>query len=688
MTTEPRRRALVIAVDEYCDSRLRGLRAPGVDAEELARVLGSQAIGQFDVEVLRNHKEGSIRRRLAKLLAEALLDDLLLLHFSCHGLKGDDGELYFAANDTEIDNLEATGISADWVNRQIGKSRSRQIILLLDCCYSGAFLRGSFAKAGDGVELKERFDGRGRVILTASNSMEYAFEGDVVSGRAAPSNFTSAIVEGLETGLADRDADSLVSVDELYDFVFDRVRELTPNQTPSKWAFGVEGEVYIARNPVPQPVKPAELPRELMEALDSPVVFVREGAVRELGHLLESEDEPMQVADRQRLHELLDEDSRRISGVAAELLERFEQEHGSPIDATPTSEPASATLGRPALSETDHDALEELGGDDGREAPEAAGKVDQPLAPDDAWVDPDTKAGSPELVPPLPNERIPTLVWSIGAGAAALFAVGLLYPWDKSGQDGKVHSWADRQFSDTGWITDVLTALSPLMLAVGTLAALALAYRFRARRVFLAGLLIGLGIAGIGKYGGLVLRMTRFNESERRLDSLIVFLIVVAGACTLVAIGTRMVLHAPADRLESTLRRRLADSLAIAGVVLVVLGCRLDFNGAAGRAVVLDEGWLALDPLVAALAGLGALLIARHNRWVGGGVLLAVGVVSIALWTRYIGVPIDQGSGKGSWGYGGFVGLAGSLLFVAAGSVLVWPHEPDAVLSARSSGAR
>ena len=113
--------------------------------------------------------------------------------------------------------------------------------------------------------------------------MEYAFEGDTVSGQAAPSHFTSAIVEGLETGLADKDADALVSVEELYDFVFDRVRALTPNQTPSKWALGVEGDVYIARNPVPLPIKPAELPPDLAEALVSAVIFVREGAVRELG---------------------------------------------------------------------------------------------------------------------------------------------------------------------------------------------------------------------------------------------------------------------------------------------------------------------------------------------------------------------------------------------------------------------
>jgi len=48
--------------------------------------------------------------------------------------------------------------------------------------------------------------------------------------------FTSALVEGLATGDADRDRDGLVALDELYDYIYDKVRTATPNQTPGKWA--------------------------------------------------------------------------------------------------------------------------------------------------------------------------------------------------------------------------------------------------------------------------------------------------------------------------------------------------------------------------------------------------------------------------------------------------------------------
>jgi hypothetical protein len=110
-------------------------------------------------------------------------------------------------------------------------------------------VQGFATKGGEGVELKERFQGRGRVVITASSAMEYAFEaGQLTAVSGQPSVFTSAVVQGLETGEADRDRDGRVSVDELYDFVFEQVRQATPNQRPGMFS-DVQGALYIAQNP-------------------------------------------------------------------------------------------------------------------------------------------------------------------------------------------------------------------------------------------------------------------------------------------------------------------------------------------------------------------------------------------------------------------------------------------------------
>ena len=160
-------------------------------------MLADESIGAFDVEILHNEPEYKVRRRISQFFADRNRDDLLLVHFSCHGLKDDDGTLYFATPDTEIEHLDSTAVPSDFVNRQMQRSRSRRIALFLDCCYSGAFSRGAMARASDGVQLAERFDGQGQVVITASNAMEYAFEGDELTGAGTPSVFTTAIVEGL-----------------------------------------------------------------------------------------------------------------------------------------------------------------------------------------------------------------------------------------------------------------------------------------------------------------------------------------------------------------------------------------------------------------------------------------------------------------------------------------------------------
>ncbi len=79
--------------------------------------------------------------------------------------------------------------------------------------------------------------------------MEYAFEGTALASasQSRPSLFTSAVVRGLETGEADRDADGWVSLDELYDYVYDAVRAENPHQTPSR-DVEMHGDVYLARS--------------------------------------------------------------------------------------------------------------------------------------------------------------------------------------------------------------------------------------------------------------------------------------------------------------------------------------------------------------------------------------------------------------------------------------------------------
>ena len=315
------RSALIVASDLYTDPRLRRLRAPASDARSLATVLRDPQIGGFEVRTLLNEPAHVVNLAVEEFFADRRPGDLLLVHFSGHGVKDEDGELYFAASNTVLGRLGATAVAAEFVSRRMTRSRSRRVVLLLDCCYAGAFERGLVARAGAEIGIEQQFGGRGRAVITASSAMEYAFEGGELAdtGDVAPSVFTSALVEGLESGEADRDQDGMVGLDELYDYVYDKVRAVTPNQTPGKWTFGVEGELYIARRARPVTV-PAPLPPELQHAIDSPLAGIRAGAVQELAGVLRGRHAGMALAARLALEQLSDDDSRAVAAAAAAAL--------------------------------------------------------------------------------------------------------------------------------------------------------------------------------------------------------------------------------------------------------------------------------------------------------------------------------------------------------------------------------
>jgi hypothetical protein len=112
-------------------------------------------------------------------------DDLKVLFYSGHGLKDASGRLCFAGTDSRRHLLAATGISAGFLDEAMSDCWARRLVLILDCCYSGAFPIGVRAKSQPMVGVVDRLArGRGRVVITSSTAIEYAFEGLAGVGRS------------------------------------------------------------------------------------------------------------------------------------------------------------------------------------------------------------------------------------------------------------------------------------------------------------------------------------------------------------------------------------------------------------------------------------------------------------------------------------------------------------------------
>ena len=83
-------------------------------------------IGGFEVKTLLDEPSYKVNEEIQAFFSDRGRDDLLLLYFSCHGIKDEEGQLYFATSNTSRKLLDATAISANFVNRMMFRSRSRR----------------------------------------------------------------------------------------------------------------------------------------------------------------------------------------------------------------------------------------------------------------------------------------------------------------------------------------------------------------------------------------------------------------------------------------------------------------------------------------------------------------------------------------------------------------------------------
>jgi hypothetical protein len=634
------RSALIIANSTYADTTLRRLRAPSRDADELARVLGSGDIGGFTVDRALDEPAHVLRRRIADFFADRATGDLLVMHLSGHGVKDEDGSLYFAAADTDASQLDATALSAEFLNRQMARSRSRSIVLFLDCCFSGAFARDALARGAATVGVKESFGGQGKIVLTSSNAAEYALEGSEIEGEGQPSFFTRAIVEGLETGAADRDGDQLVSVDELYDYVFDAVRRTTPNQTPCKWTFDVRGDIYLARNPAPVVAETSLLPEPLLQALENPISAVRESAAAELGRYLGNRDRRLAAAARLALERLLEDDSRRVGLAASAAL-------------AGTAAPDAVMQVEAPIPVTVADAEPA--------AVEPPDVVPAPAPPPESVVVAPARADEPRGAAAAPRAlgMLPTMLWLAGA---ALVLAALDVPWARSSQLTFVRQPQVHFFWDLAWLN-----VETVAVAVGSLALLAALRAGRVTAVTAGSVMLGLAIQGLaGGFETIAWVAHRSDQNPPGISPAGGVLLLASAAWIPVAVAC----------LRAAPRRSAQESVAPAsvawmwgaGAIVMLAGLGVHVNGS-NHSLVSGVNWFVTEIVVAAalilvvaarsLAGLTSDRVDERVLVAAVGAQSALYFVAVALtWTGD-----SQGLG---FSPGNLVGLAGAVIVLGA----------------------
>jgi len=233
-----RYRALLIGNSSYPadEHNLQTLKGPVKDIAVLNRALIDPGTGLFadaDVTLLPEATSTRAIRALGRFFGTADRDDLLLVYFSGHGKLDPSGRLHLCMQDTDSTDLLSTALSSTRINEFAEASRARNVVIVLDCCYAGAF-RGS--------DLGGTVAGPGRYVLTSCRGTQLANDATVENGT---SFFTQHLVDGLLHAAADHDGDGYITFSDLYAYVDRRLRE-AGKQIPQRRVIG-DGDVRLAK---------------------------------------------------------------------------------------------------------------------------------------------------------------------------------------------------------------------------------------------------------------------------------------------------------------------------------------------------------------------------------------------------------------------------------------------------------
>ena len=248
-----RYRALLIGNSTYPadEHNLQTLKGPVKDIAALNRALidhGSGLFADIDVTLLPEATSTRAIRALGRFFGAADRDDVLLVYFSGHGKLDQGGRLHLCMQDTESTDLLSTAVSSARIKEFADASHARNVVIVLDCCYAGAFR---------GTDLGDAVAGPGRYVLTSCRGTQLANDATVENGT---SFFTQHLVDGLVEAAADQDGDGYVTFSDLYTYV-DRQLRAAGKQIPQRRVDG-DGDLPLAKRPQPAPqvTAPAQPP--------------------------------------------------------------------------------------------------------------------------------------------------------------------------------------------------------------------------------------------------------------------------------------------------------------------------------------------------------------------------------------------------------------------------------------------
>ncbi len=223
--------ALIVGIDDYQDKSIRPLDYAVTDAEAISNLIQNFGFPEENITVLKN-KEATRRnfiREFTELSEKTEKDDRILVYWAGHGETrpvglGDEG--YLLPYDTERDGLAYTALSMNRISELSRYPKAKHQLFLIDACYGG--LAASTRSAGANSKSRDFMLDKmtlasARQIITAGGKDQQVVE----SPKWRHSAFTKSLLEALDEKKADFNGDALITANELFTFLSDRVVKLS-----------------------------------------------------------------------------------------------------------------------------------------------------------------------------------------------------------------------------------------------------------------------------------------------------------------------------------------------------------------------------------------------------------------------------------------------------------------------------
>lgn len=218
--------AVIIGAAQY--PHMPALRYTDDDAYQVYAFLKSPEGGALPDEQLRllideDATLNNITTALRSIFLRADENDVVLFYFSGHGIEGAFLPIDYDGVNNKLEHSELISL--------LKASRAKHKIVIADACHSGSLLvaRTPLSEALQKYYTAFETARGGTALLMSSKGEEYSLE----DGGLRSGIFSHFLVRGLK-GEADANADKIISITEIFDFVHRNVRMYTGNiQTPT-----------------------------------------------------------------------------------------------------------------------------------------------------------------------------------------------------------------------------------------------------------------------------------------------------------------------------------------------------------------------------------------------------------------------------------------------------------------------